>query len=228
MELPTNGGDTARPELPQEAPAHLHGVQREQQPEIHPVSVTPPSSAMLWTMRLLEMNEFYPLHDAAIDAALTRGAPGNYALGYSDGDVFSVFYVGRSDLDLARCLHEWVGMPSRFERYCAADQASRKTHGGGWPRVGTPPLGRVGCIDSSYTHFACSYAQSVEEAYAKEWRIYDAFGGHRNLDNETPPTPPCGETAMNVGRHLRSASARQIGSRGWRDRPGWAQWVPTC
>jgi hypothetical protein len=46
-------------------------------------------------MRSLEMNGSYPLSDDAIDGALTRTSPGNYALGYMDGDTFNVFYVGR-------------------------------------------------------------------------------------------------------------------------------------
>jgi hypothetical protein len=54
--------------------------------------------------------------------------------------------------------------------------------------VYAPALGRVGNAESSYTRFAYSYARSTEEAYAKEWRNYDAFGGSHGLDNETQPT----------------------------------------
>ena len=35
----------------------------------------------------------YPLTHDVIDRALTRTSPGNYALGYLDGNVFVVFYV---------------------------------------------------------------------------------------------------------------------------------------
>ena len=60
-----------------------------------------------------------------------------------------------------------------------------------------PTLDRVEDVESSYTHFAYSYARSAEEAFAKEWRNYDAFGGGRELDNETPPiSPVTGETAI--------------------------------
>jgi hypothetical protein len=45
----------------------------------------------------------------------------------------------------------------------------------------------VGNADGDYTRFAFSYARSAEEAYAKEWRNYDAFGGGRGLDNEAQP-----------------------------------------
>jgi hypothetical protein len=41
--------------------------------------------------------------------------------------------------------------------------------------------------ESSYTHFAYSYAGSADEAHAKEWRNYDAFGGTYGLDNESEP-----------------------------------------
>ena len=53
--------------------------------------------------------------------------------------------------------------------------------------VDAPALGRVGNAESSYTRFAYSYARSAGEAYAKEWRNYDAFGGGHGLDNETQP-----------------------------------------
>ena len=69
----------------------------------HPLEFNPVCStcaARNSTMRSLEMSGSYPLSDEAIDEALTRTSPGNYALGYMDGDTFSVFYVGRSDSDV--------------------------------------------------------------------------------------------------------------------------------
>ena len=62
----------------------------------------------------------------------------------------------------------------------------------GWSRshqlpVGAPASAQVDSAESSYTHFAYSYARSADEAYAKEWRNYDAFGGSHGLDNETQP-----------------------------------------
>jgi hypothetical protein len=125
-------------------------------------------------MRSLEMSGSFPLNDDAIDETLMRIAPGNYALGYMDGDTFIVFYVGRSDGDLRQRLHEWVGMPSRYERHASAAKASWR-------------VARVESAESSYTHFAYSYARSADEAYAKEWRNYDAFGGGYGLDNECEP-----------------------------------------
>ena len=82
-------------------------------PGEHPLSVCPECTARYSTMRSLEMCGSYPLDDESIDDLITRTSPGNYALGYLDGDEFSVFYVGRSDSDLRRRLHEWVDMPSR-------------------------------------------------------------------------------------------------------------------
>jgi hypothetical protein len=51
---------------------------------------------------------------AVIDDALKRKSPGNYALGYLEGDTFSVFYVGRSDSDVRRGLCSWVGKPAPY------------------------------------------------------------------------------------------------------------------
>ena len=138
-------------------------------------------------MRSLEMNGSYLLSDDAIDEALARTSPGNYALGYMDGDTFNVFYVGRSDADVRQRLHEWVGMPSRYENHASLAKASWGMHRRGPLPVDAPALDRVGNAESSYTRFAYSYARSAEEAYAKEWRNYDTFGGSHWLDNETRP-----------------------------------------
>jgi len=143
------------------------------------------------TLRLLEMAGSYLLSDEGIDEVLTRTSPGNYALGYMDGDTFTVFYVGRSDSDVRQRLHDWVGMPSRYDAYGSSAKASWRVHGRRQlPQLpmGGPALGRVGSAEGSYTRFAYSYAGSPEAAYAKEWRNYDAFGGSGSLDNETQPT----------------------------------------
>jgi len=163
---------------------------------LHPgdllLSVCPGCAAKYSTMGSLEMNGSYPLSDEAIDEALTRTSPGNYALGYMDGDTFTVFYVGRSDSDVKQRLHEWVGMPSRYENYASPAKAPWGAHRQKQLPVDAPAPGRVGNAESSYTRFAYSYARSAEEAYAKEWRNYDAFGGSRGLDNETPPVAAAG------------------------------------
>ncbi len=156
-------------------------------PGEHPLSVCPACAARYSILRSLEMTGSYPLSDEAIDEVLTRTSPGNYALGYMDGGTFSVFYLGRSDSDVRRRLHEWVGMPSRYEDHASAAKAPWGVRRRGQLPVDAPALGRVGSADSSYTHFAYSYARSAEEAYAKESRNYDAFVGSHGLDNETAP-----------------------------------------
>lgn len=158
----------------------------------HLLSVCPVCSEKYATMRSLEMSGPYPLSDEAIDEALTRTSPGNYALGYMDGDAFDVFYVGRSDSDVRQRLHEWVGMPSRYDDYASPARASWGVHRRGQFPVDAPALGRVDSAESSYTRFAYSYARSSEEAYAQEWRNYDAFLGSHGLDNETQPVSAAG------------------------------------
>jgi hypothetical protein len=153
-----------------------------------PLSVCPVCAARHSILRALEMSGSHPLSDAAIDAELTQTSPGNYALGYMDAGAFRVFYVGRSDSDVKQRLHEWVDMPSRYEDYASPAKASWVVTRRGRLPVEVPALGRVGSGESSYTHFAYSYAGSSDEAYAKELRNYDAFvaGG---LDNPTEPIP---------------------------------------
>ena len=153
---------------------------------LFPLSVCLRCAARSSTMRLLEMHGSYRLDEKAIEEQLTNISPGNYALGYLDGEDFTVFYVGRSDSDVRQRLHEWVGIPSRFQRYASAAKAPwgmrRRTR-----FLDTPTLDRVDTTASPYTHFAYSYARSAEEAYAKEWRNYDFFGRGRGLDNDIEP-----------------------------------------
>jgi hypothetical protein len=158
-------------------------------PGDHPLSVCPPCTARFATMRSLGMSGSYPLSDQGIDETLTRISPGNYALGYMDGDSFTVCYVGRSDSDLRSRLHEWVGRPSRYDRYAPASKApwaSRPKRLMPWG-LGAPALGRVGSAESSYTRFAYSYAPSAEAAFEKECRNYEDFGSRGELDNDFPP-----------------------------------------
>jgi hypothetical protein len=139
-------------------------------------------------MRSLEMSGSYPLSDEAIDEVLTRTSPGNYALGYLDGDTFNVFFVGRSDFDVRQRLHDWVGAPSRYDRYAPASKATWARGRRGLMPWGAPALGRVGvAVESSYTRFAYSYAASPETAFARECRNYDDFGGSGGLDNDAHP-----------------------------------------
>ena len=134
------------------------------------------------------MDGSYPLSDLAVDEVVTRTSPGNYALGYMDGPTFTVFYVGRSDSDVRRRLHEWVGSPSRYVRYAPATRAPWSSGPQGYPTHGAPVLAQVGNdVDSCYTRFAYSYAGSAEAAFEEECRNYHDFGSSGSLDNEAPP-----------------------------------------
>jgi hypothetical protein len=139
-------------------------------------------------MQSLGMKGSFPLRNEAIDEVLNRMSPGNYALGYMDGDTFNVSYVGRSDSDVRRRLHDWVGATSGYDRYAPASNAARASRRSGLMPLGAPAPGWLGVdADSSYTHFAYSYAPSAEAAFEKECRNYGDFGGSRELDNEAHP-----------------------------------------
>jgi hypothetical protein len=162
----------------------------------HPLSVCPDCAAKLAALPSLEMTGSYPLSDDAIDQVVTRTSPGNYALGYLDGDTFAVFFLGRSDSDVRRRLHEWVGMPSRFRHFAGAAKAPWGTQRRGTFPLDAPSLGCVGNSDTSYTRFAFSYASSAEAAFEKECRNYDHFAWSGELDNESPPTPIAGDAGV--------------------------------
>jgi hypothetical protein len=153
--------------------------------EFHPVC---PTCTGRYPMGLLDMNGSYPLSHDTIDQMVSRTSPGNYALGYMDGSTFMVFYVGRSDSDVKRRLHGWVGAPSRYERYAPCAKAAWGSRRRRYRPQGAPALDRVGIgVDSSYTSFAYSYASSAEAAFEKECRNYHDFGGSDGLDNEAHP-----------------------------------------
>ena len=139
-------------------------------------------------LRALGLSGSHPLNDQVIDELLTRTSPGNYALGFMVDAAFIVFYVGRSDSDVRHRLHEWVGRPSRYDRYAPSAKAAWASRRGGPMPLSAPALGRVGAsADSSYTHFAYSYAPSAEAAFAEECRNYEEFGSRGELDNELHP-----------------------------------------
>jgi len=154
----------------------------------HPLSVCPlcSESARLGRFPLgsLAMDGSYPLTVEAIDEKLTRKSPGNYALGYLDGDTFMVFYVGRSESDLNHRLHQWVGAPHVDDRFAPASRAPWAVGRRGPLSLDAAEVGD----DGSYTRFAYSYAASADAAFAKEWRNYDDFGGSDGLDNAAPPS----------------------------------------
>jgi hypothetical protein len=159
----------------------------------HPLSVCPAcvgtARAGRFPMGSLAMQGSFPLTAETIDATLTRKSPGNYALGYLDGDTFLVFYVGRSDSDVKGRLHQWVGAPSCDDRRAPSKRAA-------WRIARSGPLSLEAATrrcagiaaDDGYTRFAYSYAPSAEAAFVKEWRNYDDFGGSDGLDNALPPS----------------------------------------
>lgn len=157
-------------------------------PGRHPLAVCPACTARYASMRSPELSGSFPLSDKAIDDAVTRTSPGNYALGYMEDNTFHVFFVGRSDSNVRKRLHEWVGMPSRYERYASRAKASWGVHRRRAFPVNAPALAAVGNAETSYTRFAFSYARSAEAAFEEECRNYDDFGGSGVLDNEAPPT----------------------------------------
>jgi hypothetical protein len=115
-------------------------------------------------------------------------SPGNYALGYMDGGSFVVMFVGRSDADVRSRLQEWVGAGSEYRAYAPSGRAPWGVHRAGNVPLDGPALAIVCHADSSYSHFAYSYAPSADAAYAKHWRNYDDFGGdERRLDNTMAP-----------------------------------------
>jgi hypothetical protein len=173
--------------IPEEPLAQCFWCERPHQGET-PLGVCPECTARLTTMRLLEMSGSYPLTAEAIDDALKRKSPGNYALGYMDGDAFSVFYVGRSDSDVRRGLCSWVDKPASYARFNSGAKAAWKMHRRGRLSAESPALGQVGNDRNGYTRFAYSYAGSVEDAYTKEWRNYGSYGGRHGLDNEAQPS----------------------------------------
>jgi hypothetical protein len=150
-------------------------------------------------LRSLDMKGSFPLSSAAIAAELKRTSPGNYALGYLDDGRFVVFYVGRSDSDLKQCLQDWVGIPSRYDRFAPSGMAAWGSRHRGSTPLASPAWGRVGRAEqSSYTHFAYSYASSAEAAVAKEHQNYDDFGGCAALDNERAPRERAGSAGPSI------------------------------
>jgi hypothetical protein len=182
------------PEIAREAPAQASCFWCEApHPARHALSVCPACAATAravgFPMGSLAMNGSYPLTAEAIDETLSGSSPGNYALGYMDGDTFAVFYVGRSDSDVKHRLHEWVGAPSRCDPHPPATRAAWGIHRRGLT-LHAAAFGRAGAAeDTGYTRFAYSYAPSAQAAFEKEWRNYDDFGGSDGLDNAAPPSP---------------------------------------
>lgn len=59
----------------------------------------------------LTMEEVYPLNANTIDRLIQPNTIGNYVLGYRVDETIQIEYVGRSDTDLNRDLHEHLDDP---------------------------------------------------------------------------------------------------------------------
>jgi hypothetical protein len=140
-------------------------------------------------MQSLGMAGPFPLDREGVEEeCLGPKAPGNYALGYMDGDGFVVFYVGRSDSDLRNELWDHVDLPSGIGRWAGSRRAAWDSRPGKLMPLSRPRLGGVGSgPPSSYTHFAYCYAPSAADAFERECRNYRDFGGCRELDNAAAP-----------------------------------------
>lgn len=57
----------------------------------------------------------FPLTAQGIDANVTQKSPGAYALGHTTDTTFHITYVGRSDSDVAKRLHDHIGKYRRFK-----------------------------------------------------------------------------------------------------------------
>jgi hypothetical protein len=145
------------------------------------------------------VGRFHALSERAIDAAVRETSPGNYALGYFDGSSFTVFYVGRADADLNASLHAWVGAPSRPRRHASSPRAPWRSRSGPLADLGTHALGHIAVgLDTGYTHFSFSYADSAFAAFERECRDYHGLGGCDGLDNPQHPEPPASRWACPV------------------------------
>jgi hypothetical protein len=83
-------------------------------------------------------------------------------------------------------------MPTEHEAYASSAKAPWAVHRRGDFPVDVPMPGRVGNADTSYTHFAYSYANSAAEAFGRERSNFEDFGGIGVLDNRAEPVSVTG------------------------------------
>ena len=159
----------------------------EREPSSAPKVRVAPSSP---TLRRLRMRGPYPLAADAVERAVARRSPGNFALGYLEDGTFRVFLLGRADANLRQALLSWVDRPSRPGRLTSPAKAawgSRRRRG---LPLGAPAFGAVDSTDTPYTCFAFSYSRSADAALEKQRTHYAAFGGHAALDDWPSPGAP--------------------------------------
>ena|SRR2546426_3460807 len=72
-----------------------------------------------------QLSNLYALTGDNIDAVVMETAAGVYVLDKTPTGGFTVSYVGRSDADLNKCLHDHVGNYEFFEyAYCSSPKAA--------------------------------------------------------------------------------------------------------
>ena len=81
------------------------------------------------TVQSTDTKRPYVLSAKIVAEVVTRTSAGNYALGRAqeNGNGFCVLYVGRSDGDLARELHGWVGENARYKAFIFSYARDPKT-----------------------------------------------------------------------------------------------------
>lgn len=86
--------------------------------------------------------ESRPLSLEEITRAVTKSAPGAYALGHRKDDRFIVEYVGRADADVGERLKDHIGSYKRFKfGYCSSSKASFEKECNLWHDFGAPDGG---------------------------------------------------------------------------------------
>jgi hypothetical protein len=67
------------------------------------------------TVALPNLSGPYALTNDGIDSAVKQTSAGAYALGYLQGNTYYIQRVGRSDVDLNKRLHDYVGDYKQFK-----------------------------------------------------------------------------------------------------------------
>jgi hypothetical protein len=71
------------------------------------------------------LSSLFSLTDDEINSQVTKTSAGVYALDATSSGGFTVSYVGRSDTDLKKRLHDWIGKYRYFKyAYCSSAKAA--------------------------------------------------------------------------------------------------------
>ncbi len=76
-------------------------------------------------MAVPKLSDLFSLTDEMIGAQVTKTSPGVYVLDATSTGSFTNSYVGRSDTDLNKRLHDWVGKYKYCKtQYCDSPKAA--------------------------------------------------------------------------------------------------------